>query len=88
MPEEQARIASELLVELAQLPRPAGSTGPWLCGRENPNGLDAALVVFIARMVDIGRGDIVPESLKAFADRAMATPEWEAVMQGRKTMMG
>lgn len=60
----------------------------WLFGLPHATALDAHLIVFIARMYDVGRSDIIPESLKTYAAQAMQQIEWKTVMQGRKTMVG
>lgn len=57
----------------------------WLFNFDKPSALDAHLVVFIARMMDINRGDLVPEALKGYAAKAMNGTEWKEVMQGRTT---
>jgi hypothetical protein len=58
-----------------------------LCfGLEEPTALDAHLVVFIARMQDIGRDDLLPPGLSQYASRLMEGQEWKAVMQGRRTI--
>ena len=66
----------------------SSESGPWLFGLGHPTALDAHLVVFIARLKDVGRHDIVPEKLMAYAERAWASESYKAVMQGRKTMVG
>ena len=61
------------------------STG--LCfGFKRPTALDAHLVVFIARMLDIGRTDIMPSGLRQYASVLMAGDEWKDVMKGRSTL--
>lgn len=68
---------------------PGGSgQGPWLFGLESPTALDAHLVVFIERMREVGRGELIPAGLQAYADKAKAGKAWEGVMQGRRTMAG
>ncbi len=62
--------------------------GPWLFGEQRPTALDAHLVIFIARMLDLGRGEAVPEPLKAYAEAAFASAEYNAVMAGRRTLPG
>ncbi|KAK4506402.1 hypothetical protein PRZ48_000132 [Zasmidium cellare] len=57
----------------------------WLFDLEQPSALDSHLVVFIARMLDIGRGDVIPEALKSYGQQAMSRPEWQQVMQGKST---
>jgi hypothetical protein len=64
-----------------------GEKGKWLFGLQQATALDAHLIVFIARMRDVGKAAIIPEELGAYADRAMAEIEWQDVMKGRKTMI-
>jgi hypothetical protein len=63
------------------------SKGKWLFGLQQATALDAHLIPFIARIRDVGREDIIPEALGAYADRVMAEKEWQDVMGGRKTMV-
>ncbi|KAH8658333.1 hypothetical protein BX600DRAFT_468996 [Xylariales sp. PMI_506] len=58
----------------------------WLFGLEHPSALDAHVVVFIKRMLDVNRGGLIPEGVKAYAEAAMAGEAWNHVMQGRNTM--
>lgn len=57
----------------------------WCFGLENPSALDAHLVVFIARMQDVRREDLLPYRLREYGAKAMASPEWQGVMEGRNT---
>ena len=57
----------------------------WCFGLDQPSALDAHLVVFIARMQDVDRADLIPETLRQYAAKAMKTDEWQSVMQGRST---
>jgi glutathione S-transferase len=63
-----------------------GSTGQWMYGSE-PTALDAHLVVFIARMTDVGRENLISERLREYARWAWAQDEWSKMMEGRKTMV-
>ncbi|KAF2769997.1 hypothetical protein EJ03DRAFT_343057 [Teratosphaeria nubilosa] len=65
----------------------ASKTG-YLFGLERPSALDAHLVVFVARMLDIKRDDMIPTQLKSYAEKAMGGKEWQDVMQGRRTVPG
>ena len=58
----------------------------WIFG-EKPTALDAHLVVFIARMKDVGRRDLIPERVGKFGDWATAGKEWTMMMDGRATMI-
>jgi len=76
--------AAAYLEEVASFLTP--DAGPWMFGQQKPTALDAHLVVMIARLQDVGRDSIIPEALKEYGDRAMNTPEWIEVMDGRRTM--
>ncbi|KIX05322.1 uncharacterized protein Z518_06194 [Rhinocladiella mackenziei CBS 650.93] len=82
--ENEVSKATAYMQELASFLRP--DAGPWMFGQQRPTALDAHLVVMIARLQDVGRDDIIPETLKAYGDMAMNTPEWLEVMDGRRTM--
>ncbi|KAK3941168.1 hypothetical protein QBC46DRAFT_383393 [Diplogelasinospora grovesii] len=85
-PERQREIARVFLDECATL-LTQGAAGKWLF-YERPTMLDAHLVPFLARLLDLGRFDeIIPQPLREYAKRAMSEPEWESVMQGRSTVM-
>lgn len=58
----------------------------WIFGSQ-PTALDVHLVVFIARMTDVGRDNLVPEKLKSYGKWAMQKSEWVELMEGRKTMI-
>ena len=91
--EEMNEKAKILLSELCSLLpsetyTPKGiPKGEWLFGLQRPTALDTHVVVFIARMREVGREAIIPEQLGAYADRAIAEMEWQDVMEGRKTMV-
>jgi hypothetical protein len=61
---------------------------PWLFELGHPTALDAHLVVFIWRMRDVGRDDLIPERLGRYADAATQTRVWEELMRGRRTTLG
>jgi hypothetical protein len=84
---ERARLLMEEFESLLPKATANDAFGLWLLGLPQPSALDAHLVVFIARMRDVGRKDIVPEALDRYADVAMARDEWKNMMQGRKTVM-
>jgi hypothetical protein len=46
------------------------------------------LVVFIWRMRDVGRDDLIPERLGRYADLATQARAWEELMRGRRTALG
>jgi hypothetical protein len=85
---ERARLLMEEFQSLLPGAILSNSTsGPWLFGLTQPSALDAHLIIFIARMRDVGREEIVPEALGRYVDKAMERDEWRDLMQGRKTMI-
>ena len=62
----------------------------WIFGSADATALDAHVVPFIARLLDVGREAIFADKAKvrAYAQRAFETDAWKDVMQGRKTVYG
>jgi hypothetical protein len=83
VPEKNLELARVFLVTCSEL---LSSEGPWLWGLAHPTALDAHLVVFIARLLDVGHGHIVPASLMEYIERVKKGSEWAEVMQGRQTI--
>lgn len=80
---ENEKRARALLVALEdKLPSPES----WLYGTK-ATALDAHLVVFIARLTDVGREHLIPSKLRDYANWAMEKPEWVNMMGGRRTMI-
>ena len=63
------------------------SSDGWLFGLPQPSAADAHLVALLVRLTDVGRRPLIPAKLRAFADRAKATPEWQSLMDGLDTTM-
>lgn len=63
------------------------SSESWLFASSSPTALDAHLIIFIARLFDIGRKDLIPERLLEYGEMACKTQEWDQVMQDRRTVM-
>jgi glutathione S-transferase len=81
--ERNVKKASELMASLERLVvKPNG----WLFG-EKPTALDAHLVVFIARMTDVGRESLIPDKLRQYAQWAMRGSEWTKMRDGRQSTM-
>ncbi|ETS80556.1 hypothetical protein PFICI_08085 [Pestalotiopsis fici W106-1] len=64
---------------------PQHTSGPWIFG-EAATVLDAHLVPLVARLLDCGRTDLVPDELQEYALAAMRGPEYQAVTHGRRTI--
>ncbi len=82
--QEELERARKYLEEAAKLLDP--TSGPWLFGQTKPTELDAHLIVVIARLQDVERDFLIPETLKAYGRKAMSEPSWQAIMQSRTTM--
>ncbi|KAH8812214.1 hypothetical protein F5884DRAFT_784746 [Xylogone sp. PMI_703] len=59
----------------------------WVFGSSSPTALDAHLIIFIARLCDIGRKDLIPKRVLEYGEMATKTPEWDQVMQGKRTVL-
>ena len=84
--ETQVEKSKRFLVKIADLYEP--SNGPWLWGHISPTALDAQVAVFIARLHDVGRGELVPEKLAKLCQHVIGMLEWQGLYQGRSTMFG
>jgi glutathione S-transferase len=82
---ERAIVQSaQLLGDLDELLR--ASHSGWVLNTPHPTALDAHLIVFVARLRDGGRGELVPTRVVKYADGAMETSAWKDMMQGRQTI--
>ena len=81
--EKNVKKASELMASLERL---VEKSNGWLFGQK-PTALDAHLVVFIARMTDVGRESLIPDKLRQWAQWAMQGPEWTKIREGRQSTM-
>ncbi|OAL27736.1 hypothetical protein AYO22_03402 [Fonsecaea multimorphosa] len=85
----QEAKASSFLSQIETLLAGSEGTGsPWIFGSEDPTALDAHVVPFAARLIDVGRQGMLPDRVRAYADRAFDAEPWKEVMQGRKTVYG
>ena len=48
----------------------------WLLNLPEPSALDAHLVVFIARMYDVKRHNLIPEKMQEYGNNAMSEGAW------------
>jgi glutathione S-transferase len=84
--ERNERKTGELMASLETLVAEKDEPTGWLFG-DKPTALDAHLVAFIARMVDVGRSNLIPEKLQQYAQWAMQGPEWIKMRDGRSSTM-
>ncbi|CAL5868592.1 uncharacterized protein PFLUO_LOCUS2819 [Penicillium psychrofluorescens] len=58
----------------------------WIFGTEMATALDSHLMIFLARLMDVGRESLMPETIRYYAEAIMAQDVWKDFMQGRTTM--
>lgn len=59
----------------------------WLFGPSAaPTALDAQTIVFIARLLDAGHGDLIPKEVLEYAKPKLEGEVWLGITQGRPTM--
>ena len=63
-----------------------GARSGWVFGTEHPTAFDTHLVVFIARIRDAGRGELIPSRVMEYLQMAMEGDEWKEMMQGQRTV--
>lgn len=86
MPAETARNEKAARQLMAKLESVMAGPNKWIYG-DKPTALDAHLVPFIARMTDVGRGNLLPQALKEYGQWAMVGDKWVEVMDGRTSTM-
>lgn len=57
----------------------------WIFG-DQPTILDAHTTVLAARMMDLGRFDLVSDSARIYATTVMETEQWKKATHGRPTL--
>jgi hypothetical protein len=82
---ERAIVQSVQLLGEAEELLQASRSG-WVLDTPHPTALDAHLIVFVARLKDAGRREVVLARVMEYADRAMNASAWKDVMQGRQTI--
>lgn len=58
----------------------------WIFGTQYATALDTHLVPFVARLRDVGRSDMVGETLNFYADCIMVTEMWKKLVGNEGTM--
>lgn len=81
--EDNEAYTKEFAAKLANLLE--DSKTPYFLSVGQPSALDGHVVVFIARMNDIGRSDLLPAKLKSYGEKAFAGQAWRDLMQGMST---
>jgi hypothetical protein len=52
---------------------------PWIFGGNDPTALDASLMVFLVRMKDVGRGELIPQGLRHMVEVVSQASEFKTV---------
>jgi hypothetical protein len=76
---ERARGFLTEIVELMSKRNSNAEKSHWIFGGDSPTALDASLVVFLVRMQDVGRTELIPPRLRHMADVVSATPEFSSI---------
>jgi hypothetical protein len=58
----------------------------WILDTPHPTALDAHFIVFVARLKDAGRGELVPARINDYAVKQMDTAVWRAIVQEQGTV--
>ena len=58
----------------------------WILNTTYPTALDAHIIVFVARLKDAGRGELIPARVIEYANKQMDTVTWKEMVQGRGTV--
>lgn len=74
----------ELCRTLLEIYQDEGNNGNWLLSA--PTVLDAHVVAFLGRLLDMQRRDLVPDALREYTERIRGRVEWEEVMHGRSSI--
>lgn len=75
---------TNLLHEISEMLRV--SQTDWVLDTTHPTALDAHIIVFVARLKDAGREELVPARIVDYADKQMDTVVWKDMVQGRGTV--
>ncbi|CAM1500407.1 Fc.00g095690.m01.CDS01 [Cosmosporella sp. VM-42] len=59
---------------------------PWIFGTEFATALDAHLIIFLARLLDVERAYLMPKTIQTYAEAVMNLKLWTSFMQNRGTM--
>ena len=79
--------AAAFLAKLESILENANRTqSPWIFGTDKPTALDAHLLPFLARLVDVGRERMLGDGLRAYAENVFNMEIWKLFMQGRRTV--
>lgn len=80
----------DALLAISEVAAKSSDEMSWIFGTSEPTALDAHMVPFLARLVDVGRGGMFEEKsrVKRYAERAFQSDTWKEVMLGRRTVYG
>lgn len=85
---ESAELAivktSDFLHEICEMSQKSQTA--WILDTTHPTALDAHVIVFLARLKDAGRRELIPARIIDYAGKQMDTVVWKEMMQGRSTI--
>lgn len=63
------------------------TTATWIFGDDvGPTALDAHTVVFLARLIDAGRANLIGHDMLEYAEQNLQKIDWTGIVKGRSTL--
>ena len=85
--QKQESKASDFMSRVTTLLESSAGTGsPWISGTKLPTALDAHTVMFVARLLDVGRENMVGSALRKYTDNIFKMEVWTELMKGKTTV--
>ncbi|KIX09698.1 uncharacterized protein Z518_00779 [Rhinocladiella mackenziei CBS 650.93] len=85
---EEDKTVAFLSQVTAVMDASCNENAPWIFGTEVPTALDAHMIPFLARLVDVDRENMLGSTSRRYLEMAMETRIWTDTMQGRRTVHG
>ncbi|KIX06999.1 uncharacterized protein Z518_04975 [Rhinocladiella mackenziei CBS 650.93] len=94
-PEETAKEENKSRIYLGKISKiivsnggkPSSDGRVWIFGEATgPTALDAHTIVFIARLLDAGRANLIGDDMLQWGKKHLESKEWQGIVQGRPTL--
>ena len=63
-----------------------GNASPWIFATQDATALDAHVVPFLCRLLDVGRWSMLDKTVQSYATRVFELPVWKDFMAGKTTV--
>ena len=85
--EHAKKQAREFFARTFELYKRDNRGGIWIFGDDiGATALDAHVIPWILRLVEVGRADLIPVELQKYAAKAAEGPAWQSVSMGGPTL--